>query len=136
MCHSRLVLLGLLLVAASCPGLLSPPAANAGIVPNPVCLLGVCDEDGHGGAVGAIKEGAAGPLAGAVVCAVSKIVPGATGLAGDAVAGGLGSLGESAMSGLTSWVAEGAAWLAGRGGQMLEGPSPPPPGGTWVTGRG
>jgi hypothetical protein len=133
MCRSRLLLLGSLLAAANCHGLLSPPPANAGIIPNPVCLLGVCDEDGHGGAVGAVKDGAECLLAGAVVCAGSKIVPGATGLAGDAVAGGLGVVGESAMNGLTTWVAEGAAWLVGRVGQMLERSTRPALGSTWFT---
>jgi len=67
----------------------------------------------------------------AVVCVGSKIAGGAAGLADDAVGAGLGALGDSAMGGLTGWVAEGASWLVSRVGQMLERSSRPALGSTW-----
>ena len=113
------------------------PSASAQIpVPNPVCILGGCDEDDRDG-----RNGKTGPQdpgcvpAATLICAGKTIISGATGLAGDAVAAGLGLVGDSAMSGLTSWVAGGASWLMSRVGQMLERSTRPALGSTWFTGQ-
>ncbi len=111
--------------------MIAAPAADAAGLPNPVCLVGVCDEINHivGGKVGSIVNCA---LA-AVVCAGKKVVGGVAGLAGGVVEDGVNAVGGSVMGGLTSWVAEGAAWLVSRVGTMLDRSTRPALGSTWFT---
>jgi hypothetical protein len=108
------------------------PAANAQtLVPNPVCLLGGCDESDDD-KTGSSRADDPGCLPGAtLVCVGKKLGETVPGAAGDALGAGLGAVGSSAMGGLTSWVAEGASWLVSRVGQMLERSTRPALGSTW-----
>lgn len=135
MCRSRLALTTVLLALALGHALAAAPAARAQtLVPNPVCLLGGCDESDHDDNTDGSHADDPGCLPGATLaCAGKKIVETVAGAAGDAVSAGLGAVGNTAMSGLTSWVAEGASWLVSRVGQMLERSTRPALGSTWFT---
>ena len=103
-------------------------------MPNPVCLLGGCDEaDRDAGDRGSHADDPGCSFAATLVCAGKAIVDGVAGAAGDAVTAGVGAVGDAAMDGLTSWVAGGASWLVSRVGQMLERSTRPALGSTWFT---
>ena len=133
MCRRTLPVLATALLASLAGLAAAPSSASAQtLVPNPVCIFGGCDEDDRDSQDGGADE--PGCVAAAtLVCAGQTIVSGATGAAGDAVSAGIGLVGDSAMSGLTSWVTGGASWLVSRVGQMLDRSSRPALGSTWFT---
>lgn len=126
MCRSRgiavlLLAIGVLAVAAPSAGAQTP-------IINPVCILGVCDEEKDDG------EGAARnkcPLPATVVCAGQVIADEALGAAGDVAQAGVGVAGDAVMGGLTNWVAGGAAWLLNRAARLLDRSTRPALGSTW-----
>lgn len=133
MCRRPLTVLAAALLASVAGPAAAPPVASAQtLVPNPVCIFGGCDEDDRDSQNGKPDDPGCVPSA-TLVCAGQAIFSGVTGAAGDAVSAGVGLVGDSAMSGLTSWVAGGAAWLVSRVGQMLERSSRPALGSTWFT---
>jgi hypothetical protein len=134
MCRRRLaVTAALALAIAAFQAVVTTTSASAQtLVPNPVCLLGGCDEaDRDAGHDGKHADDPGCSPAATLVCAGKTIVEGVAGVAGDAVGAGLGAVGDAAMSGLTSWVAGGASWLVSRVGQMLEHSTRPALGSAW-----
>ena len=136
MCRSHYaaaVILALLITGLG-PLATAPPANAQTLVPNPVCILGGCDEDDHDSDKQGEKADDPGCVAAAtLMCAGQTVVEGVGGAAGDAVGAGVSVVGDAAMDGLTSWVAGGASWLVGRVGQMLDRSTRPSLGSTWFT---
>jgi hypothetical protein len=98
-------------------------------VPNPVCLVGACDEDGKD--EDDPSKNSSCPLPATLVCAGGAIVDTAAGVVGDAAQGGLAIAGDAVMGGLTDWVASGAAWLLSRAATLLDRSTRPALGSTW-----
>jgi hypothetical protein len=122
MSRSAMSLVVLVLMLACTP---SDASAQAP-APNPVCLVGGCDEDGRDKADP--PENSSCPVPATLVCAGGAIVDTAGDVVGEA---GLELAGDAVMGGLTDWVAGGAAWLLGKAAKLLERSARPALGSTW-----
>jgi hypothetical protein len=67
----------------------------------------------------------------AIVCAGGKIVEGAAGVAGSVIGGGAEAVANTAMSGVVSWAADGAAWLLGQIAGVVDRSTRPALGSEW-----
>jgi hypothetical protein len=133
MCRRHLTVAAVLLATVGGRALIAAAPARAQTLV-PVCLFGGCEEADHDHAGGGSHPDDPGCVPGAtLVCAGKTIVDGVAGAAKDSMAGGLGLVGDTAMSGLTSWVANGASWLVSRVGQMLDRSTRPALGSRWFT---